>query len=339
MQAPIQISVVIPTRNRKARLVQALRALDASTYPVREVIVVDSSDVALTAAVLPQLQHSVLRCIHMEPGVCPQRNAGIRLAASPWIFLCDDDMEVHPEYLRRLAAALVAAPAIGAVSGTVMQPDGAGWVPNFPLRSRKELLLKYVFGLGVWGPLQCPSYPWPLSAIRRRYAARGNHLSAAGWPVLTDFGGNHFDTPLYTLGAALVRRDWLLDAPFDEVLDPHGIGENFSVVQRFPSQTVRIITGAHVLHHQEPANRLRQSLQYYRRTLALDYFRRTIPALRHVRRHRLLWSLFGNWIIYAVQRNAAMRHASWRSFRQLLFGPNPYAQAAARNERLCCPEL
>jgi hypothetical protein len=63
---------------------------------------------------------------------------------------------------------------------------------------------------------------------------KGNHISKAGWPVISDFSGDYFKTPLYSLGASLVRRDWLLRSPFDEVLDRHGIGEHYGVIAGFP---------------------------------------------------------------------------------------------------------
>jgi glycosyltransferase involved in cell wall biosynthesis len=44
----MQISVVIPTVDRKMRLLSLLANLDQSTYPIHEVIIVDSGNDRLT---------------------------------------------------------------------------------------------------------------------------------------------------------------------------------------------------------------------------------------------------------------------------------------------------
>jgi glycosyltransferase involved in cell wall biosynthesis len=335
----MQLSIVIPTRNRKERLLRLLRSLASSKELIREIIIADSSDerqdvVEMRAVIDVPLTHH-----HMEAGVCLQRNAGIRLAGSEWVMLCDDDIEVPAEYLPALAAALQADPSVGAISGLVLQHEAGGWVSSYPVSSRKELLLKYIFGLGIWGEIRCDARRWPFSAISRLYLAKGNHLSTAGWPVLTALEAPYFDAPVYGLGAAVIRRDWLLAAPYDEVLDAHGIGDNFSVVQRLPGRSVRVLTEAFVYHHQEQENRLQQATTYYRRALALDYYRRTLPGLASVRRSRMLWSLFGNFVIYSIQRNAVMRVAAWKTLWRLIFRPNPYVLGVRNGARLVSPAL
>jgi hypothetical protein len=43
-----------------------------------------------------------------------------------------------------------------------------------------------------------------------------------------------------------VRRQWLIRSPFDEVLDPHGIGDNYGVAFGFPSK-IHVLNSAWVL--------------------------------------------------------------------------------------------
>jgi glycosyltransferase involved in cell wall biosynthesis len=45
-----------------------------------------------------------IQYILSEKSVCIQRNIGIRKAETPWVFLCDDDVEVPPDYLQQLVA-------------------------------------------------------------------------------------------------------------------------------------------------------------------------------------------------------------------------------------------
>jgi ADP-heptose:LPS heptosyltransferase/glycosyltransferase involved in cell wall biosynthesis len=322
----MQISVVIPTRNRKARLLSLLADLAQSVHPVHEVIVVDASDEPLR----PTEYAFALRIVYLrsQPSVCIQRNMGIRAASSPWIFLCDDDMEVPGDYLQKLAAHVQAHPESGAVSGLVLQQEAGEWKGSYPVTSGKELLLKYLFGLSIWGPIECRQNHWLIRRIAQHYARKGNHLSKAGWPVLTDCSGAFFSVPVYGLGASLVRREWLLASPYDEVLDRHGIGDNYGVAMGFPGKGIQVLNDACVYHHHEQGNRLRQGLSYYRRVLALDYFICVKPGLAHLRRRWLLWSLLGNALIFLAKKNWSLLHPALRAFGQVLSGNNPYYAAA-----------
>src|SRR5690606_21956500 len=97
-------------------------------------------------------------------------------------------------------------------------------------------LWKYIFGLSVWGAIKCgPAW------LKRCYNRKGNHITKAGWPVITQMSGEFYITPVYTLGASLVKRDWLLQSPFDEVLDRNGIGDNYGVAMGFPEMGIHIV--------------------------------------------------------------------------------------------------
>ena len=92
----MEISVVIPTCNRPDRLLSLLENLNRSTHPLREVLVIDSSDERLGPEAFAGLDKLGVTYLSAARSVCVQRNAGIRLASAPWIFLCDDDMEIPP---------------------------------------------------------------------------------------------------------------------------------------------------------------------------------------------------------------------------------------------------
>ena len=94
----MQISVVIPTCGRRARLLALLQNLDHSSYPVSEVIVVDSGGDKLLSHEYSLFTNLAIRYMSSEKSVCIQRNTGIRMARSPWIFLCDDDIEIPVDY-------------------------------------------------------------------------------------------------------------------------------------------------------------------------------------------------------------------------------------------------
>src|SRR5436190_22888196 len=98
----MQISVVIPTVDRKMRLLSLLASLERSTYPIHEVIIVDSGSDRLAPYEYSEIKNFPIHYISSERSVCIQRNTGIRQAKSDWIFLCDDDIEVPTDYLAKI---------------------------------------------------------------------------------------------------------------------------------------------------------------------------------------------------------------------------------------------
>jgi len=335
----IQISVVIPTCERKARLLSLLRNLDVSTYPLEDVIIVDSGTDRLSPdeyAIFSSLNISYLTA---DRSVCIQRNLGINKAKSPWIFLCDDDMELPADYLQQLVNHLHKYPETGAVSGVWLQKENTEWKSSYPVRSSRELLWKFIFQLGIWGEIDVAGGNFLTRKIKDYYKKKGNHLSKAGWPVNVNFEGEYILCPIYSLGASLVRKQWLITSPYDEVLDPHGIGDNYGVAVDFPIPGIHVISNVFVRHHKEPSNRLKGSLQYYRRTLALDYFIKTKPALKNISRLWLAWSLAGNFLFFLFDGNYRMMRAALKSLLKMTLNRNPYYLASRENRKIIEPLL
>jgi len=334
----MQISVVIPTCDRKMRLTSLLQNLDRSALPILEVIIVDSGDDLLLPAELQAFTHLDIQYIQTEKSVCIQRNAGIRLAKGSWIFLCDDDIEVPADYLQILSQHVDKYPQAGAVSGQVLQKEKSGWVAVYPEKSVLRLCWKYIFGLSIWGGIECRDN-FLGKRLKKYFRQKGNHISKAGWPVITDFSGEYFVSPVYGLGASLVRKDWLLYSPYEEVLDRHGIGDNYGVAMGFPVPGIHVVNAAYVYHHQEPVNRLQRPLQYLRRVLALDYFIDNKPELNHIKKGRLLWSLTGNLLAFILVRDGVMVRPAWQAWWRVATGRNPYSRAARLKQRKIEPAL
>ena len=338
-QQQIPISVVIPTCNRRPGLLTLLGNLHRSAYPLLEVIIVDSGEDRLLPSDYEPFASLNILYMSSEKSVSIQRNIGIRLARAPLIFLCDDDIEVPPDYLQRLTDHLAEHPGAGAVSGLVLQQEQGVWQASYPIRSATELLRKFIFQLSIWGEIQCPQNNLLIKKIAAWYHRKGNHISRAGWPVITEFSGDYFITPIYGLGASLVKKEWLIHSPYEEVLDRNGIGDNYGVAIGFPAIGIHILTQASVNHHQAPANRLQHPLQYLRRVLALDYFIRTKKELQHIKRRWLIWSLTGNLLMALIARNGRMIHSTFTSLRIIAFGRNPYIKGAKNNGRIIEPTL
>ncbi|MBS1615198.1 MAG: glycosyltransferase [Bacteroidetes bacterium] len=335
----MQLSVVIPTCNRHSRLVALLTGLLHSEHPIHEVIIVDASDMPLPPENLAAFHALNILYLRSEPSVCIQRNMGIHAAASPWVFLCDDDIEMPADYLIKLVGYAAAHPEAGAISGTVLQVEKERWVGTYPIRSGKELVLKSLFGLSIWGRIECSSNNRLVQRIKTRYQRRGNHIAKSGWPVLTHFSTTGFITPVYGLGASIIRREWLLASAFDEVLDPHGIGDNYGVAMGFPDRAIHVFPEAYVYHHQEAQGRLEKELSYYRRALALDYFIRTGRSAASANRLWLFWSLWGNFFVFFLKGQHTFLRPALLACGKVLTGSNPYLKAARHGLKKVQPDF
>jgi len=151
----MQISVVIPTCNRKARLLLLLQDLEKSSYPIHEVIVVDSGEDKLSTIEYLSFKKFTVHYLESDKSVCVQRNIGIQKAVSDWIFLCDDDIQIENDYLEKLSLHVYSNPKVGAVSGLWLQKEKDGWTAKYPEKSPVQVMWKFFFQLSIWGEINC----------------------------------------------------------------------------------------------------------------------------------------------------------------------------------------
>ncbi len=328
------ISIVVPTCNRKESLLRLLKSLTKSVYPIHEILIVDSGNEKLSTDELDLFGNLRVQYLRSERSVCIQRNFGIRHATAPWIFLCDDDLEVPPEYLSQLANHIKSNVNAGAVSGQWLQWENDKWDEQYPITSSLRLLWNYIFQLSMWGEIKCNSSNPIIRIIKRYYVQKGNHISKAGWPVVTDFSGEYFKTPIYSLGASLVKKEWLLNSPYDEVLDANGIGDNYGVAIGFPGEGIHVLKNAFIYHHREAINRPMNSNRYLRRTLALHYFIKSRPSLNHIGTGWFLWSLIGHLIPNILSRKKQIVHAILKSTFIIVLRENPYTLGAKNKQKV-----
>jgi glycosyltransferase involved in cell wall biosynthesis len=325
----VTVSAVIPTRNRPASLHRVLAALAGQQRPPDEVIVCDASETPLDAdafAAYPALRITYLRA---APSVCAQRNEAIRRATSTHVLLCDDDIEPPADYVERLVALIEREPGIGAVTGVWSEPDATGvFSERLPVPSFKGLMSNFVAQRTVWGDVEAATgnalTRIPLALLKRWYRRRGNTWSLAGWPLVTQVRAPVVRTAVYTLGSALVRRDWLLASPYDERLSAHGIGDNYGVVLGFPGdRPITLLTDLRVRHYKEQHNRLDRVSAYYERVLALHYFMRRSTRFSSINEMFLVWSLLVNAIEFGLRGNSDLFRASVRAVRAVVTSRNP----------------
>lgn len=339
----LSISVVIPTRHRHESLVRLLESLAQQPYPLTEILIVDSSDILPDEAAYKALiPHVPLSLVHSRPSVCIQRNKGVSIAKGDYIFLCDDDIQVTEAYIPDIAKYFLEHPDAGSVAGLFLEKNKDGkWIAERPKKTFKSLLWCYIFQTSVWGNLHnIETNSWIKRHIKKYYDSRKNTYSLAGWPVNTNFEPPVFTTSIYSLGASITKKEWLINAPYEEVLDPYGIGDNYGVSLQFPQQPgIHILTYASIYHHKTPVNRLPFYVSYYRRVLALHYFMKTNSRFSIGNRLWLLWSLVGNTLMFLLKGNFPYLKATLKIIALILLGRNPYLKAKRNNEEVFVPEL
>jgi glycosyltransferase involved in cell wall biosynthesis len=110
----LEVSVVIPTRNRSALLAMALRSVLAQRDVDLEVIVVDEASEDDTRSMIAALGDPRVQIVRHEScqGVSAARNRGIAVARAEWIAFLDDDDLWSPD---KLAQQLQVARQTGAL--------------------------------------------------------------------------------------------------------------------------------------------------------------------------------------------------------------------------------
>jgi hypothetical protein len=189
-------------------------------------------------------------------------------------------------------------------------------------------LADFVAQRTVWGDVEAAAgnvfTRLPLVLLKRWYRYRGNTWSLGGWPLVTQVQTPIVRTAIYTLGSALVRRDWLLASPYDERLTAHGIGDNYGVALGFPGdRTITLLTDLPVRHHKEQHNRLDRVSAYYERVLALHYFMRRSSRFSPLNQGFLVWSLVMSAAEFGVRGHRDLFRAAVRALRAIVTGRNP----------------
>jgi glycosyltransferase involved in cell wall biosynthesis len=130
------VSVVIPTRNRRAFLAEAIATLMSQSCTTWELIIVDDGSTDDTRRYLEAQIDPRIRVIIHESSRGPSvaRNAGLAEARGDLIMFLDDDDLLRPETLARLSEALRAHPeALAATAACRLYTENVGSLKVYQL--------------------------------------------------------------------------------------------------------------------------------------------------------------------------------------------------------------
>ncbi|MGE3843716.1 MAG: glycosyltransferase family 2 protein [Vicinamibacterales bacterium] len=121
---PSDVTVAIVAHNATSYLPACLDALSAAGCPPDQIVVVD---VASTDGLAGWLQERLpaATCLRLErnDGPSPGRNAGIRFAKTDYVLLMDADVQVEPQTISLLHAAMTGDANVAIGSPVVVQAD------------------------------------------------------------------------------------------------------------------------------------------------------------------------------------------------------------------------
>lgn len=111
----LPVSTIVPTLDRRERLVRTIAGLFAQDAVPTEIIIVDGSAAPLTPADLPAAPSGVrILCLPAaQRGAAAQRNQAQAAATQPYLLFLDNDMDLEPGCLRTLWATLQSDPRCG----------------------------------------------------------------------------------------------------------------------------------------------------------------------------------------------------------------------------------
>jgi glycosyltransferase involved in cell wall biosynthesis len=101
-----KVSIIIPTRNRRGLLRQAVRSARAQTWPDTELVIVDEASTDGTVEMVAAEFADVRVVKHQVPrGPGGARNSGLDATDSNWVLFFDDDDLLHPRHVESLVLA------------------------------------------------------------------------------------------------------------------------------------------------------------------------------------------------------------------------------------------
>jgi glycosyltransferase involved in cell wall biosynthesis len=172
------LTVVIPTKNRRASLIQAVKSLSVQTKPPQEVIIVDQTP--NRDGTETELRKILPECVRLDyvwdpkiSGPAMARNAGMRRTRGDVLLFLDDDLTLYPDFIERLLAAYEELPDATGISG---MPD------NYEVPGKFFYYWTKIF---TRGPFWNDRYPIFWNAKRITRPVRVSQMTSAMMSVKT----------------------------------------------------------------------------------------------------------------------------------------------------------
>lgn len=150
-----RFSIVIPTRNRRTLLAEAIASISAQTLGDWELIVVDDCSEDDTASYVSGLDDRRIRLVRLDRHAerSAARNTGLDLARGELILFLDDDDLLIDSGLQTHSDAFTRHPSAIAAVGSVEQFDERGASSSSRLVRRRQLRDVWPDVLLGWGPV------------------------------------------------------------------------------------------------------------------------------------------------------------------------------------------
>ena len=104
------ISVIIPTYNRKSFLINAIDSVFNQTYQNLELIIIDDGSSDKSVEYIKKKYPSIKIYKQSNKGVSSARNKGIKISSNNWIAFLDSDDRWHPKKLEKQINYLIGNP-------------------------------------------------------------------------------------------------------------------------------------------------------------------------------------------------------------------------------------
>lgn len=121
-----KVSILIPVHNRAALTFACLRAIENETVPI-EVLLVDDASSDETSLLLQHVEGARVLTNPQEIGFARSLNRAAAQARGQHLLVLHNDARPRPHSITRALATMESSPAIGAVGGRLVLPDGTLW--------------------------------------------------------------------------------------------------------------------------------------------------------------------------------------------------------------------
>jgi len=163
------VSVIICTKNRPDDLMKCIDSLTVQTYPIHELVMIDSGDIELYDIINNYKNKLNINYVRYKTSLTVARNKGIDKSRGDIILFLDDDVILNDKYVHNIVDVFKTyGNDIGAVTGNIVNEQlDTKTLPNLIkysiIRKIRNLLFKIfflrIFGTGRFQPSGFPTHP------------------------------------------------------------------------------------------------------------------------------------------------------------------------------------